>query len=385
MTTQTRLPDTAPGTATGAAAFEAPPTYELERSPAGHFQLYLSRLIGRIVDNLYRALPPEQLARLVEEYPFLDSYRQQLSGLPFGRWLGEFEAAYPGHLPLRALQEQLTITDSTLELLLAAGLIEEDIRFGALFAALQDPLSSREPCLGILNWLLAPEDGRGYEGVPLWQAAEDLARQGLLAIQRGQGTVRLEWTLRVPLPLWDALSGRRFSQAIGSVASDPTANFPSLDDLILPEQLREQLRHLPAMIAAGQIDTLVLRGMTGSGRRTALGAIARSLGRDLLVLGGEGHTTEGHGADGDGGRRLLGPLATLTNALPVIRLAAGAGETVRVDRLPGYSGTVGIAMSRIGGLEAIAAPGGLELAIGAHRRRLTLQIKHTCRTDFGSE
>ncbi len=87
------------------------------------------------------------------------------------------------------------------------------------------------------------------------------------------------------------------------------------------------------------------------------------MSRDLLVLGGDGFAPEGQGENGDGGRRLLGPLATLTNALPVIRLAAGAGETVRVDRLSGYSGTVGIAMSRIGGLEGSAMDNALALAM----------------------
>ena len=33
-------------------------------------------------------------------------------------------------------------------LVTAAGLIEDDIRFGALFAALQAPLASRRPCVG---------------------------------------------------------------------------------------------------------------------------------------------------------------------------------------------------------------------------------------------
>ncbi len=60
--------------------------------------------------------------------------------------------------------------------------------------------------------------------------------------------------------------------------------------------LHEQVRHLPAIVDAGQVDTLVLRGMTGSGRRTTLGAIARTLGRDLLLFGGEGSAPEGLGA-----------------------------------------------------------------------------------------
>ena len=36
----------------------------------------------------------------------------------------------------------------------AAGLVEDDIRFGSLFASLQAPLRSRRPCVGLLNWLL---------------------------------------------------------------------------------------------------------------------------------------------------------------------------------------------------------------------------------------
>ncbi len=141
------------------------------------------------------------------------------------RWIEEFEARYTGHLPLRALRDRLAVTGRGLDLLLAAGLIEEDIRFGALFAALQDPLASREPCLGILNWLLASEAGSEHAAIPLWQAAEDLARQGLLAIQRGQGTVRLEWTVHVPLPIWDALSGRPV-RAAGKLAIQAGGGLP---------------------------------------------------------------------------------------------------------------------------------------------------------------
>ena len=354
MTTQTAFPDTAP-------------TYEVEHSPAGHFQLHLARLIGHLTGNLYQALPPEQLERLSGEYPFLEGYRRQFTGLPFDSWLAQFEAEYPGHLPLRAVQDRLAVTGRSLGLLLAAGLIEEDIRFGALFAALQDPLPNREPCLGILNWLLAGDDGDGRgdgradgRDTPIWQAAEWLARQGLLAVQRGQGAVRLEWTVRVPVPLWDALRGQRLAQPADRLSLQPAAGFPDLESLILPARLHEQVRHLPAMIGQGQLDTLVLRGMTGTGRRTTLGAIAQALGRDLLLHSGAGLTPEGLGEDD---RRLLGPLATLTNALPVIRLAAGSGETVRVERLPGYDGTVGIAMSRIGGLEGSAMENAITLSL----------------------
>jgi hypothetical protein len=342
--TETTLPDTAL-------------TYEVEYSPAGHFQLHLSRLIGRLTASLFQTLPPEQLERLLADYPFIEGYRRQLTGLPFESWLAHFEAEYNGHLPLRAVQDRLAVTGRALDLLLAAGLIEEDIRFGALFAALQEPMASREPCLGILNWLLA--DGADDEDEPIWQAVDALATQGLLAVQRGEGAVRLEWTARVPLPVWDALRGRRLARPAPRLTRQPAIGFPDLEALILPPRLRDQLRHLPAMIAQGQLDTLVLRGMTGSGRRTSLGAVAQALGRDLLLHDGDGAQPGLSEED----RRLLGPLATLTNALPVIRLAAGAGETLQVERLPGYRGTLGITMSRIGGLEGNALDNALTLTL----------------------
>lgn len=337
---------------------ETSQTYEVEYSPAGHFQLHLSRLIGRLTASLFQTLPPEQRERLLADYPFVEGYQRQLTGLPFENWLAQFETEYTGHLPLRAAQDDLAVTGRSLDLLLAAGLIEEDIRFGALFAALQDPLVSRQPCLGILNWLLAGDGNQPEE--PIWQAAETLAGRGLLAVQKDEGAVRLEWTVQVPLPVWDALRGLRSAQPAPRLARQPAISFPDLNGLILPERLHEQLRHLPAMVAQGQLDTLVLRGMTGSGRRTSLGAIAQVLGRDLLLHSGDSPDQPGLSDDD---RRLLGPLASLTNALPVIRLAAGAGETIQVQRLPGYSGTLGIAMSRIGGLEGSALENALTLTL----------------------
>jgi len=327
-------------------------THEVEQSPAGHFQLHLSRLIGRIVSNVYQAMPAEQLDGLLDEYPFMAGYRQQLSALPFADWLNEFEAGYPDHLPLRAAQDKLALTGRALDVLLAAGLLEEDIRFGALFAALQDPLPNREPCLGILNWLLAGEHAGGGA---IWRAAEELAQLGLLEIRRGEGAVRLEWTVRVPMPVWDALRGQRPSQPAGRITRQLAIGFPGLDDLILPAGLHERIEHLPPMIREGQLDTLVLRGMNGTGRRTTLGAIARTLGRDLLLHAAEKVSDEE--------RVLLGPLATLTNALPVIRLEAHAGETLKVDRLPGYNGTLGIVMGRMGGLAGSAMESALTLSL----------------------
>ena len=65
-------------------------------------------------------------------------------------------------------------------LILAAGLIETDIRFGAVFAGLQAPLASRRPCIGLLSWLLLGPDVSAAE---LVRECHGLLRRGLLQVE----------------------------------------------------------------------------------------------------------------------------------------------------------------------------------------------------------
>ncbi len=337
---------------TTATLSEEPLAQRVEQNPQGHYHLHLSRLIARIIDNLYRTMQPEQMDALISSYPFVAAYREQFAGLPFESWLAEFEAAYPGHLPLRALRRSLNLSDREIDLLLAAGLIEEDIRFGALFAALQEPLPARHPCLGILSWLLG--DGADDAG-PVWHTAETLARHGLLAIECEENTVRLEWIVRIPMPIWDALRGEQIVHPNGRLHLQPGADFPDFKQLVLPENLHGRVCHLPDMVGRQQLDTLVLRGMTGAGRRTVLGTVAKVLGRNVLL--------HDRGKLDEKDARLLGPLATLTNALPVVRLEANAGETLQIERLPGYRGTLGITMGRMGGIDGSAMENALTMSL----------------------
>ena len=289
---------------------------------------------------------------MTTEYPFIQAYHDDLSGVPLTTLLADLEAEHDGHLPLCALQSDLGLTENELWVLLAAGLIEEDIRFGALFAALQHPLPSRSPCLGVLSWLLA---GEADEDLETWTLAETLADHGLLDITRGDDRVRLEWTVRVPLPIWDALRGQHVARPTASMIRQPASAQPTVDTLVLPHELLEQVMGLPALIEQGHVETLVLRGMNGIGRRTTLGAVARALGRDLLLHEEEKLSEET--------RRLLGPLATLTHALPVVRLDANVGETVTLDRLPGYTGVLGVTMGRTGGIVGRAMENALTLLL----------------------
>ena len=212
---------------------ETKPGLDFPRDAPGHFRLHLTRLIAHMIDNMPRALSAEVFDSLLTEYPFIQAYHNDLAGVPFAALLADLEAEYDGHLPLRALQRDLGLTESELRLLLAAGLIEEDIRFGALFAALQHPLPSRSPCLGVLSWLLAGETDEELES---WTLAETLADHGLLEITRGDDRVRLEWTVRVPLPIWDALRGQHVPRPTTSIIRQSAAELRTFDTLVLSEK-----------------------------------------------------------------------------------------------------------------------------------------------------
>lgn len=327
-------------------------TLDIPQTPHGHFQLHLYALITCIVHNIQRTIPSEALAGLLDDYPFLSLYEQELGGHRFNDLLADFESTYVGHLPIRALQADLSLTNQELRLLLVAGLVEEDIRFGALFAALQHPQSTRYPCLGMLDWLILQGEP---DAVSAWTAAEHLATLGLIEIVRRDESVRLEWTVRVPIVLWDALHGSNIAQPTEQIQRHATHECCHLDDLILPESVLKQVAQVPRMIQQHTLDALVLRGMAGTGRRTTIGAIAHALQRDLLLFSGADPSTPD--------RRLLGPLATLTGAIPVIRMNANPGDTVTLNYLPGYRGTIGVTMSRMGGIDGTAMENGLTLLL----------------------
>lgn len=286
-----------------------------------HFRLHLSRLIARL------------LARLDEDlhaaFPFLALYQEQLAGVDWDEQIATSTSAVD--LPIPALSAQFS--PEAVAILLAAGMIEEDVRFGALFAAMQDPLLARRPCIGLVGWLLAEID--------VLDAVRPLLDAGLLLVDNPQ-EARAEWVLRVPPPVWDALRGDPPETPVPGISLQPAASFPGLADLILPPDLQRQISRVPQLLAADQIGTLVLRGMTGSGRRTVAGALARSSGRHVLLCELEQLNDEA--------RRLIGPLATLSRAMPVLRCNPGPGSTLDVPALAGYSGPTSITLGRSGGL-----------------------------------
>jgi hypothetical protein len=328
-------------------------------SVEAHFRLYFTSVVARLLVQL--EANREAFGGVLAASGFLDSYQALLASqlppdVPLAAspaWWDEQIAAFEHmtfeHLPLRALVTEVGLRPSDLRVLIAAGLVEEDVRFGTLFAQLQDPLTTRRPCAGLLAWLLSPA---GAAQVSIWPAVQALVDAGLLMVEN-PNDIRPEWNLRVPGPVWDAMTGQSAAQPASAVAWQRGASFPALDDLILPAELQHKIQALPQLVLSGQISALVLRGMTGSGRRTVLGAVARALGRDLLVCS----------KDYDQNRAVVGPLATLLGALPVLRCDPAPGETLELAPLPGYAGVAGVAMGREGGLRGAQFDRALMLAL----------------------
>jgi hypothetical protein len=261
--------------------------------------------------------------------------------------LDAFESEAGAWLPLGRLDRW------DARLLMGAGLIEGDIRFGALFAGLQDPLKARRPCVGLLSWLLADsaEDRAG-----LAERAQALASRGLLEIVN-PGDPRSEWVLRLPIAIWDLVYRGQIVPASlpATLTYRPAGSFPQLADVVLGGELVGAAQRLPGLVRTGGLSAIVVRGMDGSGRLTLLGAVARALGQPVLVH---------DGAVGDAGWQLLAPLAELGDAFPVTVAAPAPGETVQLPGLPDLERPLGVVLGRTGGLSGPVTERALSFVLG---------------------
>ncbi|MFL5628558.1 MAG: ATP-binding protein [Ktedonobacteraceae bacterium] len=375
-------------------------------SAEGHFRLHFYAVVARLLAHLHAAGLDEKKDNGFEQFSFLAGYRAALqsyhptaatgpSPAIEGAWwdtqIAAWESQIDGHLPLRVLVDEVGLSREAVRLLIAVGLVEEDIRFGALFAALQEPLAARRPCIGVLGWLLSDTDGMPGDAWPTCRTLLDL---GFLLVEN-RADPRAEWLLRVPPSIWDALCGRPFARPAPGLALQRASDFPPLDHLILPDALQSQIMQVPELLRSGQITALAIRGMAGSGRRTLLGAVARAVGTRTLSGHPHPHPVRGTGKRGTGNEgiiasrdvllweegkpgddtwRLLGPLATLTGAMPVLRCDPGPGETLDLPALPSYLGPVGITLGRSGGLRGPLIAHSLSLNLPPPDRKARLRF-----------
>ena len=164
-------------------------------------------------------------------------------------------------------------------LVTTAGLIEDDIRFGALFAALQAPLLLRRPCVGLLSWLLA---GSGDDHELAWRC-QRLARRGILQVTNTSDP-RAEWVVQLPVAVGELVqTGTVSPDALpADLVLHRAADFLPLDRIWMAPELADQIRALPQTLLGREVSAVVLRGLPRSGRRTLLGAVAA---RDRLGPG----------------------------------------------------------------------------------------------------
>lgn len=221
----------------------------------------------------------------------------------------------------------------------AAGLIEDDIRFGSLFASLQAPMRSRRPCIGLLNWLL----GDAADEHALVARGERLARRGILAVS-DRDEPRAEWVVRVPLPIAELLRTGRIDPATlpAGLTFAPAESFPTPHETWVHPGAAAQVTGLPALLGSEALSAVVVRGLGHSGRRTILGSAAAELGWDLLVID---HATAAPEA-----WQTFAALTDLGQLLPVIRCQPGPDAPLELSLPPGISRTVGVLAPPTGGL-----------------------------------
>lgn len=324
------------------------PFAPIPANPREHFKLYFYAAILEFLDQVSQAVGSAEA--VFERFPFLVGYNNELAlggldGLSYGQaarvWLDSlaiWEKTTAAHLPLRALREAADLDPAAIAVLIGVGLIEEDARFGAIFESLHGLAGQPRATPGLLNAWWRNENGTTDAHATLRRLIE----LGMVRTVNPEAP-RLNQALEIPGPLWDALRGEPTEQVTAWGRYRRADQLIPLDELILPQGLRAQMVSLPDLLESGQIQALVVRGPQHNGRRTLLGGMARALGRGLLEINGLTRSD-------DERWRLIGPLATALNALPVFVIALGTEETFPVPRLAAYDGPLGIVMGKQGGV-----------------------------------
>lgn len=337
----------------------SPATFtELAPTPATHFTLQFYSAVAWLMAGLSERRTDR--SRLREQFPFLEGYERELARRETARltpheaaewWHGavaRWEVAFPGFLPVRTMGDAAGLERDAIRLLFAAGLVEEDARFGLVFEAL-DPLQGRRPTAGVLTELF----GDRREGRDVRAMIARLRTAGLLRVANPDAP-RAEWALHVPGVVWDAVQGS------GGHEQPPWARFhalddlPCLEDLVLPPELKPVLAQVPALLQSGATRALVLRGPLHNGRHTIARAVARALGCAALEIDGAGDEER---------RAQAGLLALAWRALPVLAVNPLPGDTLELPLLGAYGGPLVVVAGPRGGLHGPAVERAVTVAI----------------------
>ena len=348
---------------------------EMDRTPETHFALHFHAAVYAVLAfvRMLRDQDGEETDELVDDYPFLGRYlAQDLRYMPeeltweeggpwWWRQILRWEAQGDPSLPLRTLSTVFGLTPVQRLAFMLVGLIEEDSRFGTLFAQLQAPVPSRRPTVELLGRIVRQLDA----GTGGWAACRPLLDCHLAAVV-DRSRPRAERTLRVPGLIWEAARGDDPASLrdVGRKSQvRSVGELPAYDDVVLPRASRDQLRRVPSLLRGEDTRIAVVRGTQGSDRLAALDAVARDLGRGVVRIRALG-SDEGPEADAtlpEG----LGPFCVLAEMMPTLEIDLAPGESRALPSIPGYEGPVGVALSPTGGLTGDALDSAVTLTLGA--------------------
>ncbi|MFV9504138.1 MAG: hypothetical protein AB4911_06190 [Oscillochloridaceae bacterium umkhey_bin13] len=197
----------------------------------------------------------------------------------------------------------------------------------------------------------------------LWHAARAFFSEGgkrlyvARVFRKHPDAPTAEWLLHPPGLLWECLQGSAISGALAPWLNfTPTNELPALNELVLAPELAAELSQVPSQLERGALAAVVIRGPLHGGRRTIAGSLARALGQGLLVI-------EGLAAPDDPRWRLIGPLATVLGALPVLVTDPAPGEIFDLPLLAAYQGPLIVLAGAHGGLRGPAVEHGLGLTL----------------------
>lgn len=330
-------------------------------TPADHFRLHFFGAVLVTIEHAAACCGSFEAA--MERFPFLAGYNNELAervgGLSsqeaFKHWcsgLQAWEARATEHLPLRALRTLFGLDAAASMAVVMIGLPEEDPRFGALFESLQGTPGQRQPISGLLLhcWRDRLPGGDFYS---LLRRAREL---GLVTILNG-GASQHDLAAEIPPAVWEALRGATFGSVVPWARYRAAESLPALDELVLAPKIRVAVEALPELIASGETRAVIVRGARHNGRRTLLGAFARSMGRGVLELRQPARTEDICWHE-------VAALALLRNALPVAVFDLGPGETLPLPEDWPPSLPLGVALGRQGGLAGELVSEALTLTLG---------------------
>lgn len=335
------------------------------RTPAMHFKLCILAAVSHLIRQVVETLGAHD--ETFAQYPFLLGYDGELAECEpndlddneAARWwhqsLRKWESSISDHLPLRALRDECGLDDRALTMLMCAGLIEEDVRFGSLFEAMQNTPGQQRPTVGLLQAWWRDEDGY----VTVRANLRRLRELGLIQFVNTDAPGP-QCAIQVNGLLWEALRGESHETFAPWLCWRTPESLASIDEMIITDGLRRQLRSLPATLATGEVQALIVRGPQRNGRRTLLGAVARVMGRGLLEINQAG---DSRWQPDDPRWQVAGTMAMMLHAVPAIICDIPPGESLLLPRWLGYNGFTGIIIGKQGGVNGISVERAITLNV----------------------